>query len=162
MAIVKVWNDNVHKNAPSHFVQKFKGAEISIPAGGSIDMEYEEAVEFQGLYFPMDFDGSNIQKPSSYKMIRVDKPSTPVVPASQLELMNHMTGKPAQTKDELLQALKAFEDRRVTDPDAEAQAKASDHDLRLELSNMKTMVEQLMAQVAGANKKTPGKVKKEA
>jgi hypothetical protein len=72
MAMAKVWNDN---GLP--FTQKFKGTVFTIPAGGFIEMEYEEAVSFKSYPFPMKFDGMGQQTQDSYKMIRVDgKPDT--------------------------------------------------------------------------------------
>ncbi len=65
--MAKVWNDN---GLP--FEQKFKGTIIKIPAGGFIEMEYEEAISFKSHPSPMRFDGMGQQTQDSYKMIRVE------------------------------------------------------------------------------------------
>lgn len=65
--MVKVWNDNKYP-----FKQQFKDALIEIPAGKSIEMQWDEAVEFRGLFYPPETDGSGVQKPESYKMIRIE------------------------------------------------------------------------------------------
>lgn len=64
----KVTNLNVHD-----FTDKFKGKVITIPAGESITMPYDEAIMFKSKYYPPEWDGNNVQKPTSYKMIRVEK-----------------------------------------------------------------------------------------
>lgn len=68
--LVKVWNDNVHP-----FEQEFKGEKIKIAARGFVEMDYEDAVQFRGCYYPPRFDGARNQTPESYKMIRVDSPA---------------------------------------------------------------------------------------
>lgn len=67
MSRVKVWNDNVHD-----FTQKFREETVFIKSKGFIEMDYEDAVTFLGKPFPMKFDGNRIQKPESYKMLRIE------------------------------------------------------------------------------------------
>ena len=65
--MAKVWNDNKFP-----FVQEFKGDQIRIEPGKSVEMDYDDAIQFKSMYFPPQYDGSNNQKPESYKMIRVE------------------------------------------------------------------------------------------
>ena len=65
--MVKVWNDN-----KLVFRQKFKEALIEIPAGEFVEMQWDEAQEFKSLFYPPQRDGSGVQKPESYKMLRIE------------------------------------------------------------------------------------------
>lgn len=65
---VKVWNDNTHP-----FTQVFKEKKISIPAKSYVEMEFYDAYDFLGTYFPVEHDAAGIQDPKSYKMLRVDR-----------------------------------------------------------------------------------------
>lgn len=155
MPLVKVWNDNVHP-----FEQEFKGDKKRIEAGGFIEMEYYEAVEFQGLYFPMAFDGDNRQLPTSYKKIRVEQPKAPVVSSSDISLVNHATGEKAATKAELAAMLAEFAHLRVTDKDAELAAPKAD-----KVAELSQQVAELTALVTALSqqdpKKGPGRPRKE-
>jgi len=68
MAKAKVYNR--HSLGMNHR-EMFKGTQIDIPAGQFVEMDYEEAVEFRGQYFPMKFGADEIQLPESYKMIEI-------------------------------------------------------------------------------------------
>ena len=65
--MVKLWNDNKFS-----FEQEFKGEKIRIEAGGYVEMDYDDAVQFKSMYSPPQYDGGGNQLPESYKMIRVD------------------------------------------------------------------------------------------
>jgi hypothetical protein len=71
MANVKVKNLNVHP-----FSQKFKGVDIRLAAHGSsgdaIDMDYEEAVEFLGTFYPFKLDNKGNHDPKFFKMLKID------------------------------------------------------------------------------------------
>lgn len=125
MPIVKVWNDNVHPHT-----EKFKGGLISIPAKSCIEMEYEEAVEFQGQFTGVARLAKNgAPDPAQFKMIRVERPA---VIERDDELVNHATGKRAATKEELAEALREFAGQRAYDKDAEEYAKKASAELRAE------------------------------
>lgn len=65
---VQVVNDNVHP-----YREKFRGQEIFIAPKGSIEMDMNEAHLFLGTMPPnIEVDGSGIQKPTSYKMLRIE------------------------------------------------------------------------------------------
>lgn len=74
MPKVKVWNDNVHP-----YSEVYKGDPISIPAGGCIEMEYDEAIQFRGTFKAPIKDEDGKDKPEGYKMIRVDGQAPAVV-----------------------------------------------------------------------------------
>lgn len=67
MSLVKVWNDNKYP-----FSDTFKGDKITIGPGEHIEMDWDDAVEFRGQFYPPEFDGSGNQKAQSFKMIRVE------------------------------------------------------------------------------------------
>jgi hypothetical protein len=73
MSFCKVVNDNVHP-----FRQEFKEQMISIPAGGSISMDRDDAVIFLGSFFPPKKDGNDQPDPKFFKKLRiVDLVGTP-------------------------------------------------------------------------------------
>jgi len=63
----RVWNDNelLHR-------EKFKGKIIEIPAGESIDMQKDEAVEFKSQFFPQKVTEGGEHLPEGFKMIRLE------------------------------------------------------------------------------------------
>jgi|DEB0MinimDraft_6_1074348.scaffolds.fasta_scaffold01604_9 hypothetical protein len=67
MSMVKVWNDN-HLD----YTEPFEDYHISIKAGHFITMDEEKAIKFKGQYRPIIKDGGGVQKPESYKMIRIE------------------------------------------------------------------------------------------
>lgn len=69
--LVKVVNDNKHP-----YREKFRGKEIYIEAGGAVEMDINEAHIFLGTMPPnIEIDANGIQKETSYKMLRLVKPS---------------------------------------------------------------------------------------
>jgi len=64
---VKLWN----RNKLDHN-EKWRDKDISIPAGGYIKMDYDEANRFMGQMFTPKFDKGGIQVPSSYKWLEMD------------------------------------------------------------------------------------------
>lgn len=72
MKKVTIINDNTHP-----FSQEFKGEMISIPPGGSVEMEYYDGYEFYGAYSPIKTDGDGNHLPSSYKKLRVVEQGKP-------------------------------------------------------------------------------------
>ncbi len=155
--IVKVHNDNVHDHK-----EEFKGTKLLIPAGGFIEMEYEEAVQFQGQctgIAPVGEDGAPDAR--FFKMIRVDH----VKPEEVFKddgLTNHLNGRKASTAEELRAVLAEFAHLRVVDKDAEASAPKADSDV---VNELKRQVAELTALVKDKlTPKKPGRppVKKEA
>lgn len=71
--IVKVVNDNVYP-----YREKFRGKEIYIEPKGSVEMDVNEAHLFLGtMPANIELDANNIQKPTSYKMLRIEQVGTP-------------------------------------------------------------------------------------
>lgn len=154
MAKVKVWNKNVHP-----YKEVFKGTPIEIPAGGFVEMDYEEAVEFKGTFSPLPPE--DCPEPSKYyKMIVVDAPKEPVYVADPL--MNHADGTRAADAEALAAALKQFAHLQVKD---ETLDKAPKEDPRLAAleAQLKAQSEQIAALVAAqsAEKRGPGRPPKQ-
>ena len=66
--MVKVWNDNIHD-----FKQKFRDDVIFIPAKGFVELEEDDAHNFVCQYSPPVVDASGVQKPESYKMLKIER-----------------------------------------------------------------------------------------
>ena len=68
--LVKVVNDNVHP-----YKERFRDQEIYIQPKGSIEMDINDAHLFLGTMPPnIEVDANGIQKPTSYKMLRIERP----------------------------------------------------------------------------------------
>ncbi len=153
MATVKVWNDNIFP-----FEQVVKGEKIAIPAGEFIEMDYEEAIDFRGMFSPMpppDYAGDHRE---FHKMIRVE---APVVPTFRDDgLTNHLTGEKAASTEELAKVLSALRHLNVKDSEAERAAPAPSSevaDLRKQVADLAAVVSALTA-----DKRGPGRPRKEA
>jgi hypothetical protein len=119
MAKVKVWNDNPHTD----WVEKFKGDEVKIPRGQSIEMEFYEAHEFKGQFSPIKIKADGTQDPRSHKMIRVEalnQEQKDEVDDGQEVFQCNMCKKIYTTETSLIKHSEAkHSDHIVTDPDAE-------------------------------------------
>src|SRR5689334_10808269 len=87
MALVKVRNRNTYP-----FTQKFKGKEVTIQPNGTVQMEFEDAVEFRGAFSPIKRDKDGNPHPSSYKMIEIEA-ETLIKPVTTPQYIHPMTGK---------------------------------------------------------------------
>jgi hypothetical protein len=77
--LVKVVNDNVHP-----YREKFRGKDIYIEPKGAIEMDLNDAHAFLGTMPPnIEVDANGIQKPTSYKQLRIEKAGAPKAPASK-------------------------------------------------------------------------------
>lgn len=65
----RVWN--MHPEGKTH-KESFRGDMIEIPAGKYVLMDYEDAYQFKGQYFPMKFNGDGFQEPSSFKVLKLE------------------------------------------------------------------------------------------
>ena len=61
---------NKHRNGLTHR-EKFRDDMIEIKAGSYILMDYEDAVQFKGNYFPMKMTPTGVQDPISFKEIEI-------------------------------------------------------------------------------------------
>lgn len=66
MSFCQVVNDNVHP-----FVQEFKEQMIRIPAGGHVEMDQDDAVQFMGMFYPPKKDGNDQPDPRFFKKLRI-------------------------------------------------------------------------------------------
>jgi len=116
----QVWNK--HPEGLTH-EEKFKGETIKIKAGEYILMDYEEAVQFKGQYFPIKLRGDNTQDPATFKVIEL-KPDSPTE-AQKPVFVCPIDGKKFETQSELDAYLVAnFGDRpKVVDPELDAKTK---------------------------------------
>lgn len=112
MAKVKVWNDNVHPHK-----EKFKDEWLEIAPGESIEMDFEDALEFKGQFTPMIIRADGTHDPKGYKKIRVERPATPIFKDDSL--ICHADGQRAATKDDLRAMLSQYGHLQVKDPELE-------------------------------------------
>jgi len=69
MRKVKVYNDNQNVKV---WKETFKGLDVEIEYGKPIEMDFYEAHEFRGQYFPIKKLADETQDPKTMKMIRVE------------------------------------------------------------------------------------------
>lgn len=133
MPKVSVFNDNIHP-----YTERFKGDDITIPAKGSIEMDWEEAVQFAGQMgrgiAPIGGDG----RPDAryFKMIRVPYPVTPII--ADDPLTNHATGQKSTSVEDLTEALKNFAGQKAPEVNTEVA------DLKSELAAQKALLQELL------------------
>lgn len=63
---VRVYNDNKVEH-----VEVYKGTTIRIPAGGFVEMDRDEAVQFKSQFRTPVYDKGKQQKPESMKVLRL-------------------------------------------------------------------------------------------
>lgn len=149
MPKVKVWNDNTIEH-----VEKFKDEEVRIPAGGFVEMEWEEAIEFKGQFKPMIIRADGTHDPKGFKKIRVDRPSEPVFKDDPNVL--HATGQKVASQAELkaLMAVYAAQNPDLAVRDEQESSK---------IASLEAQIAELKALITGqGEKKGPGRPKKEA
>lgn len=146
----RVWNRNDWPHT-----EKFKEEMITIPPGGFVEMDYEDAIQFKGQFTVLRTDGEKNPLPQFRKIIKVEK----ILDGSEgkpVPLICHATGKVAESAEEL--AKMNAEHVGILDPDSakelEEQAK-----LRAENEELKA---RLAALEAGADKRGPGRPRKQA
>jgi len=143
MARVKVHNLNVHP-----YSETFKGEDIFIPAGGHIEMDWEEAIDFKKSFgrgvAPIGQDGK--PDPRGFKMIKVDAPATPVIADDGLTC--HANGKRAASKEELAALLSEFAHMHVKDDEAEKAQGDELATLRKLLETQQAQINALMSEKA--------------
>lgn len=91
---------NVHKDGLTHS-EKFRGDPVVIKAGDYVLMDYEDAIQFRGQYFPMQMDGDNQQIPASMKMIKLVPDSPDAAPAVKMKFVCQRDGKEFSSAAEL-------------------------------------------------------------
>lgn len=122
MGVAKVYNDNQYPH-----VEKFKGKTIEIPAKEFIEMDRDEALQFQGQFRAPRKRGDGTDDPRFFKKIRVvggeDK-------EKYNPLTNPITGQVAESKEQLEAQLKQY--RHLLIEDDKQQDKAAKANRRIE------------------------------
>lgn len=146
MAQVKVWNDHQFEH-----VEKFKGEEVRIPAGGFVMMDYFDAVAFQGQFTGLRMLGPNNPDPRGFKKIRVEQPGEPVIKEDAANVF-HATGKKFESTAEMLEFAKAYAqanaDQAVKDSEldkrqgAEAATSGVVDSLKAEIAELRAMLQE--------------------
>lgn len=119
---VKVWNDNIYDFKEPNF----KGHPVVVPAKGFVEMDYEEAIEFQGKFSSMPpEDTQDSELPKYYKMIRIEQPKGGVIQKPITEYVCQLTGKKFATLDEykkhIVASAELYADSLNVDEAAEAE-----------------------------------------
>lgn len=94
---------NRHPNGLTHR-EKFKEQLVEIPAGDYVLMDYEDAVQFRGQYFPMKKDPMGAPDPKSFKVLELKPHEADIAPAA-VEYICHFDGRKFPTKELLDQYL---------------------------------------------------------
>lgn len=144
MSKVKVWNRNTYPHR-----EQYQGEWIEIPAGGYVEMDYFDGINFQGQCTGIPRLGDDTPDPRGFKMIYVDKPTEPIF--KDLSLVNHANGYQAATKEDLAAMEARFAHLRVVDPTAEREIPQQSGPSYNELLARLTALED-----AAANRKKPG------
>lgn len=91
---------NMHPKGLTHR-EKFRDELVTIKAGEYILMDYEDAVQFKGQYFPIKMDAMNQQTPETYKCIRIEPENVDAKPEVAKTYVCHVDGKEFTSKAEL-------------------------------------------------------------
>ena len=87
---VQVQNLNIYP-----YTEKFKGNNIVIEPGQSIEMEFFEAQDFLSKYTPLIKRGDNTPDPRYFKMLKIITPNNEYPSTGDANLVLHATGKKA-------------------------------------------------------------------
>lgn len=104
---VRVYNRNTH---PYH--NTFKGKNVTIPAGGFIEMDRSDAVQLKSkmVVIPNTFDGAGNQRPESFsKLELVPVGGGETVSKVTEKFICHATGKEFDSEKEYMAHLKSNE-----------------------------------------------------
>ncbi len=121
---------NRHPDGLTH-KEKFKDQLIEIPAGGFVLMDYEEAVQFRGQYFPMKKNPQGAPDPASFKCIYLEPLESELTKSEPTikEFVCHFDGAKFPTQASLDNYIKqnyadqAFKDEAIEE-EIQAEAKA--------------------------------------
>lgn len=104
MAKYRVWNK--HAKGFTH-KEKFRDDWVEIKAGQYILMDYEDAVQFKGQYFPMKRDAMGQEDPMTWKMIFIEPDGDVTTPVITKKFVSHIDGKEFESQAMLDAYLKA-------------------------------------------------------
>ena len=102
MAKWRVWNK--HPNGLTH-VEMFRGEKIEIPANKYHIMDYEDAVQFKGQFYPMKKRPTGEPDPSSFKVLFLQPHDGETTPAPT-RFICPIDGKEFSTQSDLDQYIK--------------------------------------------------------
>jgi len=145
MAKTKLWNDNDHEHR-----EKFKGAEVVIPAKGFIEMDFEEACELKGQFTPIVMLAEGVPDPKSFKKLRVEWPKEPTAKVDPL--VCHADGSSAGSAQELAAKLLQFAPLLVKDEAAEAEARRKADAGEQRVAALEAQIAELKALIEGQAK----------
>lgn len=141
--LAKVWNDNDHPHT-----EKYKGNMIEIPPHKYIEMDRDEALQFQGQFTMPKKLGSGVPDPRYFKMIRVEGGED--IAASYNQLTNPVTGQICKNQEELDAQLKQYRHLHVADEKASGEIEK----LRQELQEAKQAINELRGSIDAGSSKT--------
>lgn len=110
MAMCRVFNK--HPDGLTHR-EKFREQMIEIPAGGYVEMDYEDAVLFKGQFFPMKTNADGTPSREGFKCILLEPVGKPEPVAEKF--ISQIDGKEFATQAELSAHIKQFQDLVVKD-----------------------------------------------
>lgn len=134
--LVTVRNLNVHE-----YREKFRGAEIVIPAEGSIEMDEDEALYFLQAFTMPAKDSQGRPDPKFFKKLTIEYPPDHKVEVDPL--VCHATGQKAGSVEELTRMVLQLSDRLVKDEDAESFSRKADKSLKKENESLKARIQAL-------------------
>ncbi len=150
---VKVWNRNKFPHT-----EKYKGAEYTIAAGGFIEMEFEDAVDFKGQFTPMPPEDYNGDPAKFHKMIVVEWPEDPGTKVDPL--VCHADGSAASSQDALIAKIAQYSHIAAKDELAERESRGA---AESRIKDLEAQVAKLAAAIgAQPPKRGPGRPPKEA
>jgi glycine/serine hydroxymethyltransferase len=143
MAMVKVWNDNIYPH-----VEKFKGKEVHIPSKEFIEMDYDDAKQFQGQYKAPVISGQG-HDPRGFKKIRVENPPK----AAPNPLMNHANGAVAPNEEALKESMKEYAHMAVREEKvAENKLRKANEEHAAVMGEVKTFMNDMRSELDAKNK----------
>jgi hypothetical protein len=118
MALVRVWNDNVHP-----YEEVFKGDQIYIKPKNFIEMDENEAVQFKGTFKAPVLNVDGVHMPEGFKMIRIERISDQVESPKADDHQCLVCKYKGSSQKDLEEHLKAHKGQLVVDEEAEAEIK---------------------------------------
>jgi len=115
----RVWNK--HPEGYTH-KERFKDQEIEIKANSYVVMDYEDAVQFRGQYFPMKKNAQGAPDPAGFKVIHLEPHGDVEI---KKEYICHLDGRKFPTQKALDQYLdENYADKTFVDENAEVEIQA--------------------------------------
>lgn len=106
---------NRHPNGYTH-KEMFRGDPIEIKAGDYVLMDYEDAVQFRGQYFPMIIAADGTHDPKGFKVIKIEPDEAEQKHEVKLKYICQLDKKEFNSQEELDAYIKAnYADRIFKD-----------------------------------------------